>query len=86
MINKWILFKKSIEDLNKPYLTNSEIKKKRLIIKNEFKNFKPNHLIGFLKVLSSNKITVKSNVLDHGCGNGLTLFFLVLNYIKMFGY
>ena len=27
MINKWLLFKKSIEDLNKPYLTNSEIKK-----------------------------------------------------------
>lgn len=79
MKNKWLLFKKSIEDLNNPQLTNSEIKKKWYIIKNEFKDFKPNHLTAFLKVLDKNEITIKSNILDHGCGDALTLFFLVLN-------
>ena len=79
MKNNWLLFKKSIDDLNDPKLKDSDIKKKWSTIQKDYKNFKPNHLIGFLKVLSKNKITTKSCVLDHGCGNGLTLFFLALN-------
>ena len=53
-----------------------------MIIKNEYKDFKPSHLIAFLKVLNENKITIESKILDHGCGSGLTLFFLALNGYK----
>ena len=82
MSNKWILFNKCIEDLRKGNITNTGIKKKWLIIKNDFKDYKPAHLIAFLETLNNNKITINSRILDHGCGSGLTLFFLALNGYK----
>jgi SAM-dependent methyltransferase len=82
MKNKWMLFTKCIEDLRQDNLTNTDIKKKWFIIKNDFKDFRPNHLIAFLDTLNKNKITINSKILDHGCGSGATLFFLALNGYK----
>jgi len=75
-MDKWILFKKSIDSLIKPNQVSSDIKNKWEIIIKEFKNYRPNHLLNLLKLLEHNKLGTKVKVLDHGCGSGLTLFFL----------
>ncbi len=76
-MNNWLTFKNNIDDL----LNQSEvniIKTKWLAIKKKFYGYVPNHLISFFKLLEKYK-NKRINILDHGCGGGLTVFILVLN-------
>ena len=75
-MDKWSIFKNSINDLVKPNQKIYDIENKWSTIERDFKNFIPNHLSNFLNILRENKLNSKSKILDHGCGSGLTLFFL----------
>ena len=76
-MNKWLTFKYNIDDL----LNQSDaykIKKKWQDIKKKLNGYVPDHLISFFKSIEKYK-NKKINILDHGCGGGLTVFILVLN-------
>ena len=75
-MDQWITFKNSIADLTKSNYTSSEVKKKWRIIIRDFKEFRPNHLTGLLSLLNQKSSKYESKILDHGCGSGITLFFL----------
>ncbi len=75
-MDKWLLFKSSINDLIKPNQNPESIKKKWTMILKSFKNYRPNHLLSLLNLLDESKAGAKSKILDHGCGGGVTLFFL----------
>ena len=76
-MDKWILFKNAINDLLLSNYSNLQVKKNWQLIANDFKNYRPNHLLNLLYLLDSSRLKYKSRILDHGCGGGITLFFLV---------
>ncbi|OUU29733.1 MAG: hypothetical protein CBB97_02065 [Candidatus Endolissoclinum sp. TMED37] len=75
-MDKWILFKNAVNDLLVSNYSKSQVKKKWQLIANDFKNYRPNHLLNLLYLLDNSHLKLKSRILDHGCGGGITLFFL----------
>ena len=76
LMDKWLLFKKSINDLVSSNQSQKIVKKKWAVIVDSFKNYKPNHLLSLINLLEKSSEGEKSKILDHGCGSGLTLFML----------
>ena len=81
-MDKWVIFRTSVDNLLKPDQPNHEVKKKWKAIRKEFKNYRPNHLLNLLILLDKSKSKLNSKILDHGCGSGLTLFFLAAQGYK----
>ncbi len=75
-MNKWQLFKNSINDLIEPNQSQKVIQEKWNLIINNFKDYKPTHLLGILSSLEQSREGLKSKILDHGCGAGNALFML----------
>ena len=75
-MNKWLLFKNSIDDLLKPNQSEKVIKEKWALIINNFKDYKPPHLLSLINLLEKSREGLKSKILDHGCGVGHALFML----------
>ena len=80
-MHNWKDFKKSINSLIDCQSNAVEVVKKWNLIKKQYNNYVPNHLISFFKVLNDcgNK---NVNILDHGCGGGTTLFLLAAHGYK----
>ena len=75
-MNKWLLFQNSINDLVESNQSKKAIKEKWASIKDNFKDYKPSHLLSVINLLEQSREGLKSKILDHGCGAGHSLFFL----------
>ena len=85
-MDKWLIFKISVDKLTNTNQPTKQIKSQWKQILREFKDYKPNHLINLLNLLEKSKAHSDSKILDHGCGAGYTLFFLaVKGYSNIWG-
>ena len=75
-MNKWSNFKNQIDSLVNSNKTNIEIESCWKKIQINVKNYEPNHLINLFDIIKKYKLHNEIKILDHGCGDGLTLFFL----------
>ena len=75
-MNKWLLFQNSINDLVEPNQSQKVIKEKWALIVNNYKDYKPFHLLSIMNLLEQSREGLTSKILDHGCGAGHALFML----------